>query len=166
MADKGTYNLKSLCQENKWTVSPKLAEVTPRYKRKLKLEERPQIGSPLDAETILRKVWDRDMEFCEIFVVLLLDGSHRLLGWMKLAEGARMNAQVDPAKLFTLALITNSTSIILAHSHPSGSLEPSRADRDTTDRLVKAGGLLDIKILDHLILTSSGCLSFRERGYL
>jgi DNA repair protein RadC len=166
MAEKGTYNLKSLCQENKWIVSPKLAEVTPRYKRKLKLEERPHIFCPPAAERIFRKVWDRDMEFCEIFVVLLLDGSHRLLGWMKMSEGERMIAHIDPAKLFTLALITNSSNIILAHSHPGDSLEASPADRETTDRIVKAGNLLGIKILDHLILTSSGCLSFMEQGYL
>ncbi len=92
-------------------------------------------------------MWDRDLDYCEIAVVLLLDGAHKLLGWMKLAEGMRNSASIDPAKLFTIALVTNASAFILAHSHSSGALTPSAADKIITKKLLDGAEFLRLIVI-------------------
>jgi len=75
-------------------------------------------------------------------------------------------AQVDQRLVFSIALQTASSAIIMAHNHPSGSLEPSEADKSLTQRVKESGNLLDVLLLDHLILTREGHFSFQEAGLL
>jgi len=73
---------------------------------------------------------------------------------------------VDVRVIFQVALRANATSIMFAHNHPSGNLQPSDADRKITRQIKDAGALLDIHLLDHIILTSESYLSFADDGYL
>ena len=73
---------------------------------------------------------------------------------------------VHPREVFAPALAVRAASVVLAHSHPSGNHEPSREDREATNRLCRAGKLLGIEVLDHLIFSLQGYLSFREQGLL
>jgi DNA repair protein RadC len=80
--------------------------------------------------------------------------------------GTLSNVLIHPREVFTRAVAVRSASILVVHNHPSGDCEPSNDDITITERLVKAGKLLDINVLDHLILTDSDYYSFREQGLL
>ena len=70
----------------------------------------------------------------------------------------------DPKIIYQFALLSNASCIIVSHNHPSGNTKPSEVDKTITDKLVAAGKLLDIKVLDHIIITSEGYLSFSDEG--
>ena len=76
------------------------------------------------------------------------------------------SAAVDPRVVFGVALVSAAASIIVAHNHPSGSLEPSDADKSLTRRLRQAGEMIGVKVLDHLILSRTDAYSFAEHGLL
>ncbi|GAB3111119.1 JAB domain-containing protein [Aestuariicella hydrocarbonica] len=102
----------------------------------------------------------------EIFSVLLLDNQHRLLGYHELFQGTIDAASVYPREVVKLALAHNAAAVILAHNHPSGVAEPSQADKRITERLQQALGLVDIRVLDHMVVGEAQVLSFAERGLL
>jgi DNA repair protein RadC len=84
-----------------------------------------------------------------------------------ISKGTLNSSLVHPREVFKGALLANAHALILAHNHPSGNVEPSSADRQVTDILVKAGNILDVKILDHVIIGSKeGYYSFRENSCL
>ena len=147
--------------------SPRLAELKVAYRSRTKAEKRQPIRGPEDVERYLRAVWNKStLELVEEFVVVCLNGSHQAIGWVKVSTGGLNSSSVDPRVVFAIALQTASTAIIVAHNHPSGSLEPSECDRDVTRRLKEAGDLLGIKVLDHVILTREASFSFADRGLL
>jgi len=102
----------------------------------------------------------------EVFVVLFLDNQHHLIKHMELFHGTVNSVEVHPREILREALKVNAAAVILAHNHPSGKAEPSRADRDVTEQVVKAGLFLDIRVLDHLVIGAGECVSFAERGWL
>ena len=104
------------------------------------------------------------IELQEEFKVLLLNKAHRVLGIYNLSKGGIDGTVADIRLVFTTALKTASTSIILAHNHPSGKLLPSTADKMLTSKLRNAGDILDIKVLDHLIISKDGYFSFGDEG--
>ena len=147
--------------------SPRLSEIRAVYKSRKRVAERPQIRDAKDAERYLRAIWNhRTLELSEDFVLICLDGSHQAIGWVKVSSGGFKATTIDPRLIFAIALQTASTAIILAHNHPSGSLEPSVQDKAVTRQLREAGKLLGITVLDHLILTKESSLSFAETGLL
>jgi DNA repair protein RadC len=147
--------------------SPRLAEIKAVYRSRTKLEERKPIRAPRDVESYLRAVWNRQtIELTEDFVVVCLNGNHETLGWIKVSSGGFGSTTVDPRLVFAVALQTASTAIVLAHNHPSGSLQPSEQDRDVTRQIREAGKLLRIAVLDHVILTKESFFSFAENGFL
>ena len=85
---------------------------------------------------------------------------------MKVSEGAIDACIVDTRRIFQGALLTNSSSIIVAHNHPSGALKPSSQDIRITKEIKSAGEILKIKVLDHLILTSDGYYSMADDGLM
>jgi len=88
-------------------------------------------------------------------------------GYQIVSHGTLSASLVHPREVFKAALVANTHTIIVAHNHPTGSLEPSREDLDTTETLIKAGELLGVKVLDHIIVSSNGTVSLREtHGYL
>ena len=102
----------------------------------------------------------------EVFAVLLLDSQNRVMKFVELFRGTLNQTSVYPREVVKLALATNAAAVIFAHNHPSGSIEPSRADEQLTFQLKSALALVDIKVLDHFIIAGTTALSFSERGLL
>ena len=102
----------------------------------------------------------------ELFCCLHLDNRHRLIAFDELFRGTIDGASVHPREVVKQALARNAAALILAHNHPSGVAEPSQADELITRRLREALALVDIRVLDHLIVADTGCLSFAARGLL
>ena len=102
----------------------------------------------------------------EVFALLLLDNQHRVIRFHELFFGTLDAAAVYPREIVALALKLGAAAVILVHNHPSGVAEPSRADRMITERIQAALGLLDIRVLDHLVVGDGETVSFAERGWL
>lgn len=147
--------------------SPKLAEIRAVYKTRCKPSQRTKVKEPIDIVKYLRQIWNQDtLDLSEDFLIVCLNGGHHVNGWVKISSGGINSACVDTRLIFAIALQTASTAIILAHNHPSGSLEPSIEDKDLTTRIRNAGNLLSIKVLDHIILTRESFFSFADNGFL
>lgn len=102
----------------------------------------------------------------EVFVVIYLDNQHRVIVAEKLFRGTIDGASVYPREVVKEALGHNASAVILAHNHPSGHVEPSHADTRITERLREALGLVDVRVLDHIIVGGMECYSFAENGKL
>ncbi|MBP6556847.1 MAG: DNA repair protein RadC [Flavobacterium sp.] len=100
----------------------------------------------------------------EEFWVLYLNNSNKVIYKAQLSKGGITGTVVDVRLIFKMAFEHNATAIILSHNHPSGKLMASDADRDITKKLKFAGEQLDIKVLDHIIITENGYLSFQDEG--
>ena len=152
------------------TTKPKQASV-PIYRVSLVREGRTncyqkQIRSAVDASTLLHTyLADIDREH---FVVLLLDQKNKVIGINTVSIGSLTASVVHPRETFKIAILANCASIILGHNHPSGDCQPSREDRTLTARLVEAGKLLGISVLDHVIIGdgTSAYFSFADEGLL
>lgn len=102
----------------------------------------------------------------EVFCCLYLDNRNRIIEFEEVFRGTIDGASVYPREVVKLALAYNAASVIFAHNHPSGIAEPSAADERITMRLVKALALVDIRVLDHMIVGDSDCVSLAERGLM
>ena len=103
----------------------------------------------------------------EEFHVLFLDNQHRIITLQKMFRGTINGSSVHPREVVKAALVANAAAVILAHNHPSGIAEPSSADRVITKQLVEALALIDVRVLDHFVIASSGdTVSFAERGWV
>lgn len=102
----------------------------------------------------------------EVFGALFLDSQHRLIGHEELFQGTIDSASVHPRILVQRCMDLNAAATILYHNHPSGVAEPSSADRILTERLAESLKLVDVKILDHLVVAGTQCVSFAERGWM
>jgi DNA repair protein RadC len=130
-----------------------VAEVQLTYNTKVKSSDRPKILSSRDAEEILRNFWDYTLEHIETTQLILLNRANRVLGITTPSKGGTTGCVIDVKVIFQYALKANASSIILAHNHPSGNLQASQADIKISKKVKEAGLLLDIKLLDHIILT-------------
>lgn len=102
----------------------------------------------------------------EVFVTLLLDSQHRLIHYLELFRGTLAQTSVYPREVVKVALAHNAAAMILAHNHPSGVAEPSRADELLTQALKQALTLVDVRVLDHFVVAGADIVSFAERGLL
>jgi DNA repair protein RadC len=102
----------------------------------------------------------------EEFWILLVGHNCKLIGRELMSKGGMTATVADPKVIFGVALRQSAANIMLAHNHPSGNLKPSQQDIDLTKKLVAAGRLLDIKVLDHLIITDSGYYSMADEGII
>jgi DNA repair protein RadC len=107
------------------------------------------IKGPDDAARVLRAILPEDREG---FAVLMLNARHRVTGANLVSVGSLNASVVHPREVFKAAILANAASIIVGHNHPSGDPDPSREDLEITARLVRAGELLGIAVLDHVIL--------------
>lgn len=139
-----------------YKVPLKVAEIQLSYKNKCKAKDRPQIKSSRDAYWILESNWSDRMALVEEFNILLLDRSNRVMAMSHISKGGISSTVVDLKIIFAAALKGRASGIILAHNHPSGNLRPSQADIELTNKFKKAGEILEITILDHLILSPDG----------
>lgn len=102
----------------------------------------------------------------ELFYVLFLDSQHQLISGETLFSGTLGSATVYPREILKRVLGLNASAVILAHNHPSGICEPSRADIQITEDIRKCLNLIDVKLLDHMIVGDAEVLSFAERGLI
>jgi len=102
----------------------------------------------------------------EHFVALLLDGRHRVVRECGVSQGTLTASLVHPREVFRTAVREAAAAIVLAHNHPSGDPSPSEEDREVTRRLARAGEILGIRVLDHVVIAEHGFYSFREAGEL
>ena len=150
---------------NLFTIQETIAEVQITYSSKTKSADRIKITQSSDAAKAFRLFWP-SFEHVEFAYLLLLNRQNQIIGNFFLAKGGITGTVVDVRVIFQVALKANATSIMIAHNHPSGNLQVSDADRKITRQIKEAGALLDIPLLDHIILTSDGYLSFADDGYL
>jgi len=124
--------------------------------------ERPKIHSPADVANILQ-YFIGNLDHEELWVVNL-DTRVRIMSLIALYKGSVNQSSVRVSEVFRQAIVDNSPSIIVSHNHPSGDPSPSPDDVAVTRCIVQAGKLLDIDVLDHIIVVSSGFVSLKERG--
>jgi DNA repair protein RadC len=141
-----------------------LCEITISYRNKVRPSERRQISSSQQCAELLREIWSDRIEYVEEFYAILLNRANRVLGWTKISSGGISGTVADPKVIFQSALKANASSIIIAHNHPSGNLQPSESDIRLTKKIKQAGSFLDLPLLDHLILTSEHYYSFADEG--
>jgi DNA repair protein RadC len=124
---------------------------------------RPVISSPADVDGLLRgRIANRDREN---FVVLLLNTKNEVIEMPTISVGTLSASLVHPREVFKPAIKASAASVILAHNHPSGKNEPSREDREVTQRMSDAAQIVGIEVLDHVIL-GDGYFSMKEHGML
>lgn len=120
------------------------------WRRQFEVSERPIIDTPEKAVEQLADIRNKKQEY---FVCLTLDGANRLIARRVITIGTLTSSLVHPREVFADAITDRAASIIVAHNHPSGSLEASEADREVTVRLKDSGNLLGIKLVDHILVT-------------
>lgn len=121
------------------------------WRRQFEVTERPIIDSPEAAVAQLADIRTKQQEY---FVCLTLDGANRLITKRIITIGTLTASLVHPREVFADAITDRAASIIVAHNHPSGRLQPSDADLETTTRMIEAGELLGMRVADHLVLTA------------
>lgn len=102
----------------------------------------------------------------EVFAVLFLNRAHKINHYEVISEGGITGTVADPRIILKRAVEENAVSIVLCHNHPSGSLKPSRADEQLTEKIRQAASFLDITVLDHIIVSDTGYYSFADEGLL
>lgn len=145
-----------------------VGEIIVGYKTaKPNIKEQPIITQSQDTYKYLRALYSDDsIEHIEAFTIMLLNRRNQVLGWAKISVGGLSGTVVDPKVVFQIALNANASSIILCHNHPSGNLRPSQSDIDLTKKMINAGKILDLPILDHLIITEDKYYSFLDEGMM
>ncbi len=145
--------------------SAKVAEIELVYRSKVKASDRPKVNSSLDAYELLHETWDMDkLELQEQFRVILLDRGNKVLGISTIASGGVSDCLVDLKLVFAAAIKAKSSAIILSHNHPSGNLTFSDADMRLTQKFATAGNMIDVKVLDHVLVTAEGYKSLADCG--
>jgi DNA repair protein RadC len=153
------------------TEVPEASRYLPVYRVQLVHEtvmpaHRPQLGSSADAARLLRQFL-RQVDR-EHFVVLLVDRKNRLIGIHTVSVGSLTASVVHPREVFKVAILSNAAAILCGHNHPSGDPQPSGEDHGLTRRLVQAGAILGIDVLDHVIIGDGAVdyYSFADQGLL
>jgi len=148
-------------------VPKRVAEIQVTYSAKIKKEERHQVKCSLDIyQIVMSEIYGDDIEYVETFYVIMLNRSSEILGYKQVSKGGSSGTVVDAKVVFAPALKCHASSILLVHNHPSSSLYPSQPDKNLTKKLVDAGKLLDVLVLDHLIVTMEGYYSFADEGLI
>lgn len=147
-----------------WT---RVAEVELVYKTKVKPSERPKISTVKECYELLKELWNENtIEMQEQFKVMLLNRANKVIGIYEASSGGLTGTVADPRLILAAAIKSLSVSIILSHNHPSGNLKPSRADEELTQKIKVAAAYHDIRVIDHIIITSEGYYSFADEGIL
>lgn len=117
---------------------------------------------------LIERVYDEEtIGYRETFKVLLLNNSNKIIGYSTISEGGLTCVLVDVRIIMQTALVSNATSIILTHNHPSGNVKPSSLDDNLTKKIKMACELMDIRLLDHIIVTPDGTFySYCDEGKL
>ena len=154
-----------------------MSTMTPRFQslrlQVVKEEEFPYsckatVNSPADIRDLLTKHMEIHLEAEEVFIMVTVDTKNRVTGIFEVSRGSLNSSLAHPREVFKRALLMNAAGIFVAHNHPSGDVTPSRDDTAITERLQKAGDILGVSLLDHLIIgdTPERYYSFREGGLI
>ena len=123
------------------------------------------IRSPEDANTIARGFMRLHEESEEYLYMICMNTKNKIIGVFEVSHGNVNSSIVGVREIFQKALLANAVSIIILHNHPSGDTKPSREDVDITKRIVEAGKILGVQVLDHIIVGDNYC-SLKEKGYV
>lgn len=162
-ADQLTFCRQHGLGEAKYVQLQASIEMSRRYLAE-KLQRDSALSSPQDTQQYLQSCLSSRER--EIFLVLFLDNQHRVIKKEELFAGTFNSATVHPREIIKAALACNAAALILAHNHPSGVAEPSRADRQITRQIQDACALVEIRVLDHVVVGSGEIVSFAERGWI
>ncbi len=135
-------------------------------KEKGAMYEQKKIGLPYDAYKAITEITKVQEEAQEVFGILILDTKHKIVAVHEVSRGALNSSIVHPREVFKPAVLHNAAAIICFHNHPSGDTEPSKDDIEVTKRLVEAGKIMGIEILDHIIVGDDRYVSLKERGVM
>ena len=124
-----------------------------------------RIGSPYDAYEAITEIAKVQEEAQEVFGILILNTKNKIVAVHEVSRGALNSSMVHPREVFKPAVLHNAASIICFHNHPSGDTEPSKDDIETTKRLVEAGKIMGIEVLDHIIVGDK-YTSLKEMGVI
>lgn len=135
--------------------------------RRRKTSERPQVPKVTQSSDAFDYLYPHlaDLDH-EQFFILLLNRSNHILKHIQISKGGVAGTLVDAKLVFKPAIEELASAVILCHNHPSGNLQPSQSDKDLTRKIKEAGKMLDISVLDHLIFTNDGYLSFADEGLM
>ncbi len=136
---------------------------------KLTKEQRIQVLNSQDIFKIMQQILLRENKIGrskEHFWVVCLSYSNRILLIELATLGTMKKSVIDPTEVFSFALQKRASRVIMVHNHPGGTLEPSLADKDITDRMFQAGRFLELPVIDHLIITEESYYSFADSGLL
>ncbi len=153
----------------RWTVGPGAGLVPDpgcaacdRSPQQVEIADRPEVTSPeAAADVLVPRLVGADRERC---IAALLDTKHRLRTVVTVSIGSLDHTFMSPREVFRDALLANAAAVVLAHNHPSGDPEPSRDDELVTRRLVRAGELVGVEVLDHLVVGGCRWVSLARRG--
>ncbi len=140
-----------------------IAELARRYYNVRVIEESAILSPEMAREFLQSQLAEEERE---IFLVIFMDAQHRVINHSKLFSGTLSHVEVHPREIVREAIKMNASALILAHNHPSGCAEPSKADKLITERVVKCCQFMDIRVLDHLIIGRGEYVSFAERGWI
>ncbi|MES2373394.1 MAG: JAB domain-containing protein [Bacteroidota bacterium] len=144
-----------------------VSEIELVYVSQVPASRRFQIRKSLDSWWLLKRSWNRKrIQLVEQFKVIYLDTTNHVLAIKKMSTGGITGTVADPRLLLAGALKLKATAMIICHNHPSGNLQPSERDKTLTANLKQASLLMEIKLIDHIILTSEGYMSFADDGLL
>ena len=129
-----------------------------------RLAQRTVLSSPQQVKDFLRLQLAHEGQ--EVFAVMFLDVQNQLLQFEEMFRGTLSQTSVYPREIVKRALALQASAVILAHNHPSGTAEPSRADEFLTQTLKQALQLIDVRVIDHLVVGGDQAISFAERGLL
>lgn len=147
---------------NKQAVKRHLKYRIPQFKLALLQEKQCRtlgIFTPSDVEEFVEPLKHYSEEY---FVAFHLNCRNHVIGYHEVSHGTVTASLVHPREVFKAALLSNAHALIVAHNHPGGSLEPSRDDIETTEKLIAAGDIIGVPIVDHVIVSMNGLFSIRE----
>jgi len=140
-----------------------IAELARRYHSVRVLGDNPLLSPEMTKDFLQSQLSDAERE---IFMVIFLDNQHRVVKHSRMFSGTLRHVEVHPREIVREAIKVNAAAVILAHNHPSGCAEPSKADKDITDRIIKCCQFMDIRVLDHFIIGRGEYVSFAEQGWI
>ena len=149
-------NMSSLC---------KVSEVKITYESNNTNKKKVRVNTSAKIYALMLKNWEQ-IEYRESFKILLLDVSKQALGINTVSMGGLSESIVDVRMILQGALLANAKGIVACHNHPSGNIRPSRDDDVVTMRIREAAKIIDIKLIDHLIITKDGYYSYADAGRL
>jgi DNA repair protein RadC len=119
-----------------------------------------------ESANFIRQFYGDDLEIFESFFILLLNRANKTIGYAKISQGGVSGTVVDIKLVAKYAIDSLASGVILAHNHPSGNMQPSQADKDITSKIINGLNILDVKVLDHVILTANEYYSFADNGLM